>query len=311
MNFVHLQYALEVAKTGSITQAAENLYMGQPNLSKAIRDLENSLGIKIFERTARGVVATKKGEEFLRHAKNIIDQVNEIEMLYQVQDQDEIELHISIPRASYITYAFTNFVRTLDPEKSLSIHYKETNSIEAIHNIVREEYTLGIIRYQKMYEKYFLNLLAEKEIQYEKLWEFEYVVLMSKTHPLADRETLCGDDLLNYIEVTHGDLAVPSLSMAERNKLEQNARPNRRIYVYERGSQLDLLCHIPETYMWVSPLPEALLERYGLIQRRCEQAQVFNDVLIYSQRHQLHQAELDFVQKLYEVRDDLTKLTIR
>ena len=64
MNTLHLKYVAEVAKTGSITQAAENLFMAQPNLSKAIKELEETLGISIFRRTSKGVVLTEKGEEF-------------------------------------------------------------------------------------------------------------------------------------------------------------------------------------------------------------------------------------------------------
>ena len=81
MNLLHLKYAVEVEKTGSINKAAENLYMNQPNLSRAIKELENSIGITIFERSARGMSITAEGEEFLRYAKKIISQVDEIEAI--------------------------------------------------------------------------------------------------------------------------------------------------------------------------------------------------------------------------------------
>ena len=68
MNTLHLKYAVEVERTGSITQAAENLYMGQPNLSKAIMELEETLGFMIFERTSKGVIPTQKGTSFLVYA---------------------------------------------------------------------------------------------------------------------------------------------------------------------------------------------------------------------------------------------------
>ena len=81
MNTQHFKYALEVEKTGSITQAAENLFMGQPNLSKSIKELEDTLGIEIFKRTSRGVVPTDKGQEFLRYAKNILSQIEEMQSI--------------------------------------------------------------------------------------------------------------------------------------------------------------------------------------------------------------------------------------
>ena len=82
MNLLHLKYAVEVEKTGSITRAAERLYMGQPNLSKAIRELEDSLGITIFRRTSKGVVPTREGAVFLGYAKSIAAWVEQVEKLY-------------------------------------------------------------------------------------------------------------------------------------------------------------------------------------------------------------------------------------
>ena len=75
MNIIQFKYAIEVERTGSISQAAENLYMAQPNLSKAIRELEETLGFPVFERTSRGVVPTRRGEEFLKLARGVLLQV--------------------------------------------------------------------------------------------------------------------------------------------------------------------------------------------------------------------------------------------
>ena len=81
MNFLHIKYIVEVENTGSITKAANNFYMGQPYLSKAIKELEAEIGITIFKRTAKGVIPTKKGAEFLTYAKTILSQMDELESL--------------------------------------------------------------------------------------------------------------------------------------------------------------------------------------------------------------------------------------
>ena len=83
MNLMHLKYAVEIARTKSISKAAEALYMGQPNLSRAIKELEESLGIVIFNRNSKGITITPEGEEFLSYAKKVVDQVNEIEDIYE------------------------------------------------------------------------------------------------------------------------------------------------------------------------------------------------------------------------------------
>ena len=79
MNLLHLKYIIEVATAGSISKAANNLFMNQPHLSKIIKDIEESMNIIIFERTSKGVVVTKKGAEFIVQAKNIIIQVEQLE----------------------------------------------------------------------------------------------------------------------------------------------------------------------------------------------------------------------------------------
>ena len=89
MNLLHLKYAVEVAETNSITRAAENLYMAQPNLSRSIHELESDLGIEIFRRTSKGRFPTPKGEEFLNYARNILTQGDAVEKMYQENVQPE------------------------------------------------------------------------------------------------------------------------------------------------------------------------------------------------------------------------------
>ena len=84
MNLMHIKYAVEVANEGSINKAAEKLYVGQPNLSRAIKELEASLGVKIFERSAKGMGLTSDGETFIRYAKTILRQVDEVESIFKI-----------------------------------------------------------------------------------------------------------------------------------------------------------------------------------------------------------------------------------
>ncbi|MDP4109684.1 MAG: LysR family transcriptional regulator, partial [Bacillota bacterium] len=181
MNILHLKYALEVKKCGSITQAAEKLYMSQPNLSKAISELEKTLGMNIFKRTSKGIVPTKKGEEFLSYAKNILDQIDEMEALYRPEKRNTQSFSISVPRASYITHAFASFVNGLDRDKDINISFRETNAITAVNNVDEGDSGLGILRYNVLRGKYILNLLAEKGLRSEPLLEYTRLLLMSKS----------------------------------------------------------------------------------------------------------------------------------
>ena len=306
LNFLHLKYIAEVERTGSITKAASNLFMGQPNLSKAIKELETETGITIFKRTARGVEPTKKGQVFLEQAKQILSSVEELERLYKPKNPNTFEFDISVPRASYVTHAFTKFLEKFSDTQRISVNFRETSSSEAISDIINAVSNLAIIRYQDIYEPYFLSLLAEKDMEYRTLWEFEYYAVMSKEHPLADTDELTYQKLRNYIEIVHGDFSVPSLSSSYIRKSNPQNVPDKRIFIYERGSQFDLLTEIPDTFMWVSPIPESVLDRYGLVQKKCTNGIGLNkDVLIYSKNYKLTDNDNLFIAELEKVRDKL------
>ena len=299
MNILHLKYAVEVANTGSISKAAENLYMNQPNLSRAIKELEDSLGIMIFERTAKGMLVTPDGEEFLGYAKKILKQIDEVEAIYTKGRVDKQRFSISVPRASYISNAFAQFVKKVGKEKPFEIFYKETNSMRAINNILHADYKLGIIRYASGYDKYFKKMLDEKGLAYEIIAEFNYVLIMSKYHALASNENIRFSDLKKYTEIAHADPFVPSLPISAVKKEELPDDIEKRIFVFERASQFDLLSSDTNTFMWVSPAPNDLLDRYDLIQKECADNQkIYKDVLIYRKEYRLSDLDKLFITEL-------------
>ena len=296
MNIIYLKYAVEVAKTCSISKAAENLYMGQPNLSRAIRELEESLGLTIFVRSPHGVKTTPEGEEFLSYAKNILRQIDEVEAVYTQGKKHRKTFSVSVPRSSYISYAFSEFASKLTEVSPVDLFYKETNAQRAINNVIDGGYNLGIIRFQTGYEQYFEQLLREKELNSELISEFSYFLLMSEEHPLAGKENISYDDLSHYTEIAHADPYVPSISMATVRKEELPDITERRIFVFERASQFDLLSKVPETFMWVSPIPDGLLEKYRLIQKRCvNNTKLYRDMLIYKKSYKLSELDEDFI----------------
>ncbi len=307
MNTTFLKYVLEVERVGSITQAAQNLYMAQPNLSKALKDLEKELGFPIFKRTAGGVKVTEEGEEFLYHARRITEQLNAVDRITQRTSGQNLKYKISIPRGSYIANGFTAFVSELKLEKGMEITINETNTLGTIANVVDRGYNVGIIRYQMTEEDYFMTSLHNNHLNYEIIWEFEYVLVMSKEHPLANQKDISLDNLRKYTRITHGDIEVPH----EKNLvgLEKNKGMEKIIYVYERGSQFDLLANVNTTYMWVSPIPQNVLDKNHLIQRVCKTPNNrYKDVLIYRKDYHLNEYDKLFQKKLYESKVDVSDM---
>ena len=298
MNTIYLKYVLEVEQSGSISQAAQNLFMAQPNLSKAIKDLEGELGYSIFNRTTSGVTVTEKGAVFLYHARKTMEQIAEIEKLSKRMDVQSKQFKISIPRGSYIANGVTAFVTDLQITQGIDITINETNAMQTITNVAERGYNMGIIRYPLSDEEVFKSRLKNNKLELETIWEFEYVLVMSKDHPLALKEKICVEDLRDYMKITHGDIEIPHAQM-EEDEGEEHSR--KTIYVYERGSQFDLLANVPSTYMWVSPIPNSYLEKNGLVQRACKtKHNRYKDVLIYRQDYKFGEYDKLFQKKIYE-----------
>ena len=304
MNLVYMKYAVEVASCGSINKAAESLYMDQSNLSRCIKELETSLGVNLFERSSRGIKVTPRGEEFLKYAKSILKQVDTVENMFRGDFSENKKFSVSVPRASYISDAFSSFIGTLPDEDKFEFFYKETNSLRAIKNILESDYRLGIIRYAEQYDSYYKELLDAKGLAYELVTEFRYRLLASKNSPLAAVNDVKFSDLLDKTEIAHADPYVPFLSLAEVKK-EELPQTERRIFVFERGSQFDLLVNNRETYMWVSPIPDAMLARYHLVQRECpENSRRYLDVLIYREDLRLSETDRLFLDELEKAKSE-------
>ena len=301
MNILHMKYAVEVARMGSINKAAEHLYIAQPNLSRCIKELEADLGIVIFDRTFKGMKLTPDGKEFIHYAQKVLNQINDVENMYKKGAPVKQRFSISVPRASYISDAFARFTKSIKADPA-EVFYMETNSSNAISNIINSGYRLGIIRFAANYDKYFKDMLEEKGLAYEVVAEFRYVLVMSRESSLSSKEEISFSDLREKIEIVHGDPFVPSLPLSAVKKEEELSEEiERRIFLFERGGQFDVLGENPETFMWVSPLPEKIIERYGLIQRRCvDKDNIYKDVLIRKKDYALSELDKQFVTELCE-----------
>ena len=168
--------------------------------------------------------------------------------------------------------------------------------------MINHDYKLGIVRYAENYDMYYKTMLEEKGFQYELITEFTYSLIMSKDNPLAAKEVINYADLAGYIEIAHADPYVPSLPVSKvvKEELPDNVI-DRRIFIFERGSQFDLLSINPETFMWVSLAPKSLLERYNLVLRKCvDNRKVYKDVLIYKNGYKLSKIDRQFITALCE-----------
>ncbi len=297
-----MKYAVEVAKSGSLNKASEVLLIAQPNLSRSIKELEADLGITIFDRSSRGMKLTPAGEEFIGYARGILSQIEQVEKYYRENSTKKQKFSVSVPRACYISEAFATFSRSLTTEPA-EVYYQETNAQNTIRNVIENNYNLGIIRYAEHYDRYFKDMLEEKELAYEVVTEFRYHLLMSRDNPLAQKDKVTYDDLAGCIEIAHADPYVPALSLSKVLKEELPDNVDRRIFIYERGSQFDLLSKNPETFLWVSLVPRDILDRYQLIEKTCtDNTRMYRDVLIYRSGYHFTDLDKQFITALCDAK---------
>lgn len=306
MNISHLRYAVEVERTGSITRAAENLYMGQPNLSKAIKELENSVGLTLFSRTYHGVSPTAKGKVFLDQAREVLSKIQEMESLYQ-NSGESMAFSVCIPRASYASYGMVRFINRLKETQGFSVDIQETNTMRTLERVVNGECNMGIMRCVKERKPYYMNLIEEKHLSSQSLWCSRFVVVMSQDNPLAQKEVLTLDDLQDGICLEHGDEELPFV-VRERYS-GKNHQTEKSILVYEKWSQFEMLQEVAGAYMWAAALPKSLLKSMKLVQRPCElEENWLEDILIYPEYYHMTELDKAFIANLEEMKAEIEVL---
>ncbi|MDE6030748.1 MAG: LysR family transcriptional regulator [Oscillospiraceae bacterium] len=299
MNILHLKYAVEVEKTRSISKAAENLYMGQPNLSRAIKELEESLGITVFKRTTKGISITPDGEEFLRRARRIVSQVDEMEDIYRNGRIHRQEFSVCTPRGSYFSDAVTAFAARLNSDTPTRVVFRETDSAETVSGVARGDFNLGIVRYRQSFDKLFKDLFSSKKLFCEIICEFAPMVILNASDPLASSEKITIEDLREYIEVIVPDCSAPAIPLGDAKKTEFS---DKTISVYDRTTQLELLQSVPRSYSRAAPLRRELLGEYGLAAVSCPENELCKDVLIYRKDYRLTEQDKQYITDLTDAK---------
>lgn len=266
MNIQYLHYAAEVAKTGSISQAAANLHMGQPNLSKYIRELEASLGVQLFYRTRRGVEPTPEGEEFLVHARAILSQVEQVESLYQPTATSPVRFHLAATPSLYISEAFARFCDTVIREcspRQLHLGLREMSRAEVIDAVENGASDAGVVRCRSDEETALVNYLVRKNLDGAPLNSYHLCVALHAQHPLARHKTLSQQMLAPYPRIILDMGVAESMALFE-SELKSPENENIRISVFSRDSAISILQAVPNACMPCAPLPPALASRHQL-----------------------------------------------
>ena len=197
MTLQQLRYVIEVAKTGSMIVAAKQLFVSQPSLSMAIRELENDVHISIFERTTKGVVITAEGEEFLGYARQIINQVELLEDKYIEAGQIKKKFGVSAQHYSFAVKAFVEMVKGFDMDK-YEFAIREARTHDVIHDVVTGKSEIGILYTNDFNEKVLNKIFKDNQLEFVHLFTCEGYAYLWKNHPLAGKKVIDLEELQDY-----------------------------------------------------------------------------------------------------------------
>ena len=197
MNITQIKYVLEIANSSSMREAATKLYVSQPALSSSLMELENELGILIFERSNKGIVLTDAGSEFLTYAKKVVGQYDILEERYLSKGKEKERFSVSTQHYYFAIRSCSNLVKKFHPEKYMfSIH--ETKTREVLENVRDLKSEVGVVSYSEGNEKVLRKLLKEFQLEFVPLMKRETYAYVWKGHPFADRKEISIEELRDY-----------------------------------------------------------------------------------------------------------------
>ena len=197
MTILQLKYVLAIAGSSSMREAASKLFVSQPALSATIHELEEELGIKIFERNNKGIALSEQGSEFLVYAKQAVSQYELIEYRYIEKDKNKKHFSVSMQHYVFAVHAFVNTVKKFNSERFVySIH--ETRTDEVLMNVKNLKSEIGIIAYSKSNQNILKKLFREYQLEFYPLMVRDTFVYLWKDHPLAEKQEISLEDLKEY-----------------------------------------------------------------------------------------------------------------
>ena len=238
MTLQQLNYIITISEIGSINRAAEKLYVSQPSLTSAIKELEKELGIVIFNRTGRGVTLTADGMDFLPYARQVYGQYMNLLEKYGKAGERKQKFGVSCQHYSFAVKAFVETVKNYDVAK-YEFAIRETKTLSVISDVAQMHSEIGILYLSDFNRKAILKLLNANGLSFHHLINCNAYVYLWKGHPLAGRKSISFDDLAPYPCLSFEQGNESSFYFAEEI-LSTNEYP-RSIKTNDRATNLNLM----------------------------------------------------------------------
>ena len=224
MTLQQLKYIVTVADKGTISSAAKALFISQPSLTNAIKELEEEIQINIFNRTNKGIIVSNEGNEFLAYARQVLEQFNLLEEKYLNIKKQSPRFSVSTQHYSFAVNAFVDVIREFGGD-NYDFTLRETQTFEIIEDVTRLKSEIGILYTCAKNEEVLLKIIKQNGLVFEKLFIAKPHVFISSKHPLAQKSTITLEDLEEYpyLSFEQGDynsfyFSEEILSTLDRNK---------------------------------------------------------------------------------------------
>lgn len=218
MNLQHLQYIVEIANYGSISKAAQYLFVSQPYLSKILREIESEYHISIFTRDKHGMMLTESGRLFIDMAKDLLDQAGQFQKAFE-DNRDSYRLRVSSGTFSHSGDAFIRMITAL-PDTPMRFSYKETSNTNVINDVYTQKADIGVILLSDKKAERTFELLQARHIEYHKLFANHTWLLTRVHHPLTQKtEPITTEDLYQYNLVVYPQYSNPEVRASESSML--------------------------------------------------------------------------------------------
>ncbi|MGN0438967.1 MAG: LysR family transcriptional regulator [Lachnospiraceae bacterium] len=238
MTLQQLKYVITVAETGTITEAANQLFISQPSLTNAIHELEKEMNIVIFNRTNKGISLSKEGEDFLGYARQVLEQAAILEDKYKRHGGGKKQFCVSTQHYSFAVNAFVDLIKEYGQEE-YDFSLRETQTYEIIEDVARMRSEIGILFLNDFNEAVIGKILKSYDLEFRQLFIAKPHVFISRKHPLADKTVITNQELENYPYLSFEQGEHNSFYFSEEIFSESERKKNIR--VRDRATLFNLL----------------------------------------------------------------------
>lgn len=238
MTFQQLKYAVMIADTGTFSEAAEKLYISQPSLSNAIRELEKEIGIHIFKRSRKGISVSAEGGEFLAHARQIMMQMQMVEDKFVRLETSKLRFAVSTQHYEFAAIAFLDMMKEIAADK-YELTIRETTTIEVIEDVSTRKSELGILYLSKENNAAIEKMLKERNMEFTQLITTKPHVILGRQHPLAAKQKITIPELYPYPYISFEQKINNSFYFSE--EIFSNRYVDKSIKISERAVAISLM----------------------------------------------------------------------